>query len=143
MTRLNQEAEIAAIAALADGPIRVGIGIATGDCIIGNMGSQQRFDYTVLGDRVNLAAPLEAKTKGWQLPVLLCDQTARMLQDSQQPDRGLASCLVRLGPVRLARMQRDETVLALLEHPLAADQQAALARTLARTLGHREAAEGQ
>lgn len=61
----------------------------------------------------------------------------------QQPDRGLASCLVRLGPVRLAGMQRDETVFALLEHPLAADQQAALARTLARTLGHREAAEGQ
>jgi adenylate cyclase len=143
MARLNQEAEIAAIAALADGPIRVGIGIATGDCIIGNMGSQQRFDYTVLGDRVNLAARLEAKTKGWQLPVLLCDQTARMLQDSQQQDRGLASCLVRLGPVRLAGMQRDETVFALLEHPLAADQQAALARTLARTLAQRKAAEGQ
>lgn len=82
-----------------------------------------------------LAAPLEARTKGWQLPVLLCDQTARLLREKAKAgeDRAasLASCLVQLGPVRLAGMQRPETVFALLDQPLAAGEQAALARSVA------------
>jgi adenylate cyclase len=40
--------------------INVGTGVNTGDCIVGNMGSESRFDYSVIGDAVNLAARLEA-----------------------------------------------------------------------------------
>ena len=53
----------------------VGIGINTGDAVVGNMGSNQRFDYTVLGDSVNLAARLEAQTKEYGVFFMFTEHT--------------------------------------------------------------------
>jgi adenylate cyclase len=57
----------------------VGIGINTGDAVVGNMGSNQRFDYTVLGDSVNLAARLEAQTKEYGVFFMFTEHTLKQI----------------------------------------------------------------
>ena len=57
-------------------PINVGIGISTGECIVGNMGSELRFDYSVIGDAVNLGARLEGQTRNYDgVDLLLSERT--------------------------------------------------------------------
>jgi len=57
-------------------PINVGIGISTGECIVGNMGSEIRFDYSVIGDAVNLGARLESQTRNYDgVDLLLSERT--------------------------------------------------------------------
>ena len=57
-------------------PLRIGIGLNTGPCVVGNMGSDFRFNYSVLGDTVNLASRLEARTKAYRIPVVIGSRTA-------------------------------------------------------------------
>jgi adenylate cyclase len=62
-------------------PLNVGVGLNTGVCVVGNMGSDLRFDYSVLGDSVNLASRLEGQSKEYGFPIIVGSKTALAVKD--------------------------------------------------------------
>ncbi len=72
MEALNQEMQQEGLPAIA-----IGIGINSGKAVIGNMGSESRFDYTAIGDAVNTAARLESATKEQKVDLLIGESTSK------------------------------------------------------------------
>lgn len=85
-------------------PLAIGIGVNTGEVFVGNMGSEQRFDYSIVGDAVNVAARLESATKDLRIDIAAAAETAHKAD-------GLT--FERMGAVTLRGKQDAVEVFAL------------------------------
>ncbi|MCB1451309.1 MAG: adenylate/guanylate cyclase domain-containing protein [Nitratireductor sp.] len=93
--------------------IKIGIGINSGDCVVGNMGSEMRFDYTALGDTVNLASRLEGQSKPYGILIILGSGTAEAVRDILPVlEIDLIRVKGKTEPERIYALMGDETMKA-------------------------------
>ncbi|HEY7608191.1 MAG TPA: adenylate/guanylate cyclase domain-containing protein [Alphaproteobacteria bacterium] len=118
----------AAAAGKTFAPVVNGIGLNTAVCCVGNMGSQQRFDYSVLGDGVNLASRLEGQTKSYGVPILVGEETQAKAADFATLEVDLIRVKGKHAPARIfALLGGPEAAQTEAHRALATAQQAFLA----------------
>ncbi|MBI4423489.1 MAG: adenylate/guanylate cyclase domain-containing protein [Elusimicrobia bacterium] len=109
-------------------PIAIGTGLNTGSCCVGNMGSEQRFDYSVLGDEVNLASRLEGQSKVYGVDIVIGPATRAQAPGFASLELDLLRVKGKSIPVHIFALLGDEALrqkeefknLALLHHRMLA-----------------------
>jgi adenylate cyclase len=93
-------------------PLKIGIGLNTGSCCVGNMGSNQRFDYSILGDDVNLCSRLEGQSKGYAVDIVISETTKIAAPEFATIELDLIQVKGKTVPVRIFALLGDAQVLA-------------------------------
>ena len=91
-------------------PVRVGTGLNTGVCAVGNLGSDQRFDYSVVGDDVNLASRLEGQSKTYGVDIVIGENTRAEAEDFATLELDLITVKGKTQPTRVYALLGDETL---------------------------------
>ena len=97
------------------GDVKIGVGINSGSACVGNMGSMSRFNYSVVGDTVNVAARIESSCKAVGWPVLLSEDTAAACPDFALLEAGSIALKGKSEPAKLLALIGDETLAETTE----------------------------
>jgi adenylate cyclase len=111
LRRINTQLEAEARAeGRAFQPLHVGVGINTGECIVGNMGSEERFAYTAMGDAVNLASRLEGQSKTYHVDIILGEATRQAAPSWAALELDLIAVKGKQDAVRVYALMGDATL---------------------------------
>jgi len=92
--------------------VRIGIGLNTGRCVAGNLGSDQRFDYSVLGDDANVASRLEGQTKTYHVDIIIGERTAEQVPQLALLELDLLQVVGKAKPTRIFFLLGDDAIAA-------------------------------